>query len=332
MNPAAFIISDTPRFSILNIGLGANFDLYNYYNIYNTLSANSNDLASLTPDQWKKIMNLSANISLTGPLTIGYIWDGIGILLYDNALVSMITRQDLGIPVINFGTYLDIGALVGFGFKIPMPVFMGKFTKAYGGISIKYINRFKYENPRLSLLELLDVGTGLMSFQKGFLWGQAIGSDVGFLVRAEEWSYGFVVRDWFTTQFSWNEYSADFKQINTNALPTTSFSPALDLGGSYRIKTILPQYYISDLTFYLDLANSIDFTENYLLKIRFGTEISLFNFLKLRGGIYKGYPTIGVGVVTSFLTINAAYYTEEYGDFPGSMPQQNYTLELHFIL
>jgi hypothetical protein len=152
-------------------------------------------------------------------------------------------------------------------------------------------------------------------------------------VKSEDLSLGLVCRDWYGTQFSWREYSVNFQQINDPAgTQPTYWAPELDAGSSYRIKSILPQYFISDLTLYFDLDNITDFTEDFFLMTRIGAEITVFNFLKLRAGIYEGYPTAGFGLVFPVFTINAAYYTEELGELPGTIPEQNFVLEVDIIL
>ena len=332
MNPAAFAIPENARISILKTGVTLNYDLYNYYSLYNYLANHNNDLSSLSSSQWKTLLNLNANIGLSGPLAVGYIWQGIGFLIYDDFLTSALVKQGPGLPYVDFGSYYDTTFLAGFGFKIPSPEFFGKFISSYAGITVKYINRLKYENPRMSLLETFDTFSGIVNFNKGFLWGQAIGSDVGYMVKGESWTGGFVIRDWFTTQFSWNEYDYKFNQIPTTNIPSTYFYPSFDIGGSYRFNNFAENLNILGPTLYFDLVNIFDFSENYFLKVRFGVELAMFNFLRLRAGIYKGYPTAGFGLVFPFININAAYYTEELGDTPGSIPQQNYVLDFHFIL
>jgi hypothetical protein len=333
MNPAAFALSEKPRFFFLKTGVSGNFGIYNFYDIYSALSKNNNDFTQLSSAQWKKLMNLDVHIGLSGPLSLGYMWEGIGILLYNDFSTSAIVQQTSGLPYVDFGSYLDIGILIGFGFKIPLLIDLGKFSSLYGGITIKYINRLKYENQRMSVLELFDSTLGLMNFKKGLLWGQAIGSDLGLLLKSERWAFGIVLRDWFTTPFGWQEYNLNFQPIASNPpLSATYYMPSLDIGFSYKIKNVLPQYSISDLTLYFDLANVFDFTENFFLKTRLGAEIFAFKFLTLRAGLYKGYLTAGFGINTGFMTINAAYFTEEHGGLPGSKPEEIYTIETQFII
>lgn len=331
MNPATFAVNEKGTFSILKLGAFANYDLLNYFGLYNAMQAAGNDITKLSPDQLKQLFSLSANVGITGPLGFGYISDNMGLLLYDNFMSTATVHQGPGLPFVDFGTYLEFGFTVGYGFKIPVPVFLGKMTRAYGGITVKYLNRFKYENRRMSVLEMMDSVDSLLSFKKGFLWGQAIGSDLGLLVKDESLAFGLVVRDWFKTQFSWTEYTAEFQMLGSTNAPTY-FSPSCDLGVSYRIRNVISRYMISDLTFSFDIVNAFDFTEYYFLKLRVGLEFSAFGFIRVRTGIYKGYPTVGLGLVFPIVTINAAYYTEELGELPGNIPQSVVVAEIQFII
>jgi len=334
MNPAAFALYKDLTVSLLKIGASINYDWYQFYTIYDTLSRSGGDLSALSSEQWKTLLNLRAMVGVTGPLAIGYIYDSIGFLLYNDILTSMVVKQSPGLPYVDFGSYMDVGCLTGFGFEFPLPVFLGKFIKGYGGLSIKFINRFKVEDHRMSIIEAYDMGLSLLSFQKGFLLGQAIGSDFGFMIKSEDWAFGLVLRDWFNTSFFWREYDANFKPIenSTNKYEPTYWGFQMDIGGSYTLHDVLPNYFISDLSFYMDLANITEWSENFFLKVRIGAETTMFTFLKIRGGIYKGYPTAGLGFVLPFVTINIAYFTEELGPLPGSLPQQNLALDVQIIL
>ena len=50
---------------------------------------------------------------------------------------------------------------------------------------------------------------------------------------------------------------------------------------------------------------------------KIGAEFSLFNFLKVRGGLNSGYFTLGGSVNLGFITIDAAYFWEELGVVAG---------------
>lgn len=332
MNPAAFALYDDLMVSILRAGVSANYDLYNYYNIYNTLSRNGQNFAALSPAQWNSLVNAKAELGAVGPLAVGFLWQGVGILFYNEMQTSLAAKQDAGLPYFDYDSYLDFTCLAGCGFKIPIPVFLGKFTEVYAGISVKYINRIEYQDPRMSLLEAYDTALSFADFSRGFDWGQAIGSDAGLLLKSEDLALGLVIRDWFGTQFSWREYSFNGQPVDSPTnVPSTYWSPELDAGSSYRIKSVLPKYLLGDLTFYFDLDNIADFTQDFFLKVRMGAELDAFSFLKLRAGIYEGYPTAGFGLVFPVITVNFAYYTQELGELPGSEPEQEFILEMDVI-
>ncbi len=182
MNPAAFALYKDLTVSLLKVGASINYDWYQCYTIFDTLSSHGGDLSALSSEQWKALLNLRAMVGITGPLAVGYIYEGIGFLLYNDILTSMVVKQSPGLPYVDFGSYMDVGCLTGVGFEFPLPVFLGKFVKGYGGLSIKFINRFKVEDHRMSIIEAYDMGMSLLSFKKGFLMGQAIGSDFGFMI------------------------------------------------------------------------------------------------------------------------------------------------------
>jgi hypothetical protein len=169
MNPAAFALHDDLMVSLLRAGISANYDLYNYYNIYNFLSQNGNDFTQLNSQQWQQIINARAELGAEGPLAAGFLWQGAGILFYNDMQTTLAAEQNPGLPYFNFDSYFDFNIIAGYGFKIPIPVFLGKFTAVYCGLSVKYINRLEYSDPRMSLLSAYDAEISFVNFQRGFM-------------------------------------------------------------------------------------------------------------------------------------------------------------------
>jgi hypothetical protein len=106
----------------------------------------------------------------------------------------------------------------------------------------------------------------------------------------------------------------------------------VDIGSSYTIKSVLPRYFISDLKLYLDLDDIFNFNQDFFLKPRIGAEISVLSFIRLRGGFYEGYPTAGFGLVFPVITINFAFYTQELGELPGTIPETILKLEIDITI
>ncbi len=329
-NPALLGTRDYKAFSILQAGVTANWDLYEFYQIYNTLGP-STDTSALTPAQWQTLVNLKAHVALGGPLALGYVGNGLGIMLYDDFDTSMVFHQSAGLPYVDFATIVDIGFKAGYGFELPFPLFLGKFGRFYGGFTVTYLNRVKYEDPRMSIAEAFDLGMNIGNFSQGLYMGQNISSDLGFLVKLQYINIGVTVKNWLSTGFKWSEYDANFQKITGGASISNSyFKPSLDLGMSFnlgkRAKSLM------ELTLSADVINALDFSENYFLKLRMGAEMRLLRILVARAGFYKGYPTLGLSLDLPLIKVNAAYYTEELGALPGSLPEQNLTLEIGLVI
>ncbi len=329
-NPALLGVHDYRAFSILQTGVTANYDLYNFYQIYNSIQP-PNSISNLTTEQWQQLLNLNVTLGLSGPLTLGYVGNGLGLLLYNDMETSLIFQQGPGLPYVDFYTAIDVGFKAGYGFELPFPLFLGKYGRFYGGFTITYLNRIKYEDSRMSILEAFDLGVGISSFDKGLYMAQNISSDLGFLLKFQYLNIGVTVKNWLTTGFNWTEYDASFAKVTNNgSISNSSFRPSLDLGVSFNLgkKKRSPL----ELSLSADFINALDFSENVFLKLRMGAEIRLIRILVARAGIYKGYPTLGVGLELPLIKINAAYFTEELGLMPGSLPQQRVTLDIALII
>ncbi|MGC8766040.1 MAG: hypothetical protein ACP5QT_09195 [Brevinematia bacterium] len=329
MNPASFGVTSKSYFSFVRNGIRFNYDLYEYYTIYEKMRGNT-DIYAILPEIAPILSKLNVCAGVNGPLAFGYMTEGIGFLIYNDFNTSLSSHFSGILPYLDASIYSDLVFLSGFGKKFDIPFYFGKNVTTYAGINVKYINRLKYQNPHLSLLEAFDLFAS--GFKEGFLWGQAIGSDLGILFKGEYICVGFVVKNWFNTYFSWSAYDTNFQYISNRTIEPTYYPASFNLGLSYRLKNFFLKYGIKDWTFYFDLSDAFYFEENYLLKLKFGTEVTFLSILKARAGLYKGYPTLGFGIEIPFLHINFAYYTEELSKLPGYKPQQNFLLEFHALL
>ncbi len=67
----------------------------------------------------------------------------------------------------------------------------------------------------------------------------------------------------------------------------------------------------------LALFSSSDILTDLLTSLHAGAQIRILNFLNIRGGLNKGWYSVGAGLDLSFLEIDAAIFTEELGAYPG---------------
>ncbi|MFN3659898.1 MAG: hypothetical protein ACK4TN_01520, partial [Brevinematales bacterium] len=162
MNPAVYALTGERKFLLGSMGGGANFSLLDIYEVYNQLSTNSNDIGSLTPEQWKKLSSLSLYTSLIGPFYLGYMGDRVGIVLFNDFRTFVKQKVSPILPYFEWASYLDVGLQMGAGFGLPDVGWLPRQARLYGGVSIKLLNRVMYEKERLSLLELMDKVNAIM--------------------------------------------------------------------------------------------------------------------------------------------------------------------------
>ncbi len=103
-----------------------------------------------------------------------------------------------------------------------------------------------------------------------------------------------------------------------------NFTPKvdLDLGIGYEGKlSIIGFKAAADFVDLISLVRELDggySAKNVLLNhTKAGAEISLFDMIKVRGGINSGYLTLGGSFNIGIITVDTAYYWEELGSFAG---------------
>ncbi|MGC8764892.1 MAG: hypothetical protein ACP5QT_03310 [Brevinematia bacterium] len=345
MKPASVgITPDYWKIIILDMGFSFNNDMVKLANILSRImeeskSGQSEDTFSDIP--WEEVVKLKANFGITGPISMGYIGQGFTFYLYDSLQTAFGLVPYVGMPYIDALVFWDIGLVAGYSRKLPEE-WMG-FAEPVGideislGFLIKWIHRIKFQDERLNFLSAADTFMAMMqgSTNKGIDYANAFGLDLGTLIKWNEigigdMALGIALKDLFLP-FSWNRYNLEFqkmKSLDTN----TAFSPSFDIGVSY----VFTENYVEGIwnfifykpAFYFDIVNCFDFSESFFNKLRLGAETKLFKFLALRLGLNKGYFAWGLGIDIPVLKVDFAYYTEEFGSYPGSNPQEIYVINI----
>lgn len=109
----------------------------------------------------------------------------------------------------------------------------------------------------------------------------------------------------------------------------------LDLGIGYEGKlSIIGFKAAADFVDLISLVRELDggySAKNVLLNhTKAGAEISLFDMIKVRGGINSGYLTLGGSFNIGIITVDTAYYWEELGSFAGHNPLDCMTIRFNF--
>ena len=108
----------------------------------------------------------------------------------------------------------------------------------------------------------------------------------------------------------------------------------LDLGIGYEGKLSIIGFKAAvDFVDLISLVGELDgrySAKNVLLNhTKAGAEISLFDMIKVRGGINSGYLTLGGSFNIGIITVDTAYYWEELGSFAGHNPLDCMTIRFN---
>ncbi|MCD4814177.1 OmpA family protein [bacterium] len=194
----------------------------------------------------------------------------------------------------------------GWGWDIP------KFGYLAGGFTIKATQLIRSYEENRNVLDMDDIETEQ-------LWGG--GLDIGMLYQpTDEISVALVVADIYTRMLD-EVMVPNFKlgfayepwYLNFEDLATVLAVDVVELNwqGDNEWKNTANN------------ATAINFS-----KFRVGVEFLLSGLVALRGGLYQGYPTAGISLVTSFINVDWAYYGKELGSYPGQSPEWNHQLSI----
>jgi hypothetical protein len=145
--------------------------------------------------------------------------------------------------------------------------------------------------------------------------GAALALDTGALLDIGDFSIGISIRDVFDTRFAMSQYrfGSWVETASTSGIPNNSRSTmnyrlpmTIRFGVGYKPERPFARIVPS---LHGDVDDVMGFLRNPLSPlhyIRLGSELSLFNTLKIRGGFDKGAITAGLGLRIFFFDLNAA--------------------------
>ena len=169
----------------------------------------------------------------------------------------------------------------------------------------------------------LAVGYGMpldfaVSLKYYGLSATAVLTDVN-LFGLGEYKYGILVPSDEMTSTSATTF---VKNLDKEYVFTFEPKMDLDLGVGYEGKLSIIGFKAAvDFVDLISLVRELDggySAKNVLLNhTKAGAEISLFDMIKVRGGINSGYLTLGGSFNIGIITVDTAYYWEELGSFAG---------------
>lgn len=241
----------------------------------------------------------AGSFPLTGPDS--KFWFGVG--LYNQLDAGVKMNAGLLVPTIDFWAVADAQLVFPVAYRIPrLPLKLP--GDAIAGVNVKILNRYKFEENRMSILAFED-----FDIQNDLKKGSGYGWDWGLLYNySEKFKFSFVLKDFLSSRISYDDDSSEVIKCQVS------------LGTSYQLnKMILLAADVRDIKLD-DIGKATMFTKLYM-----GGELNLLKILMLRGGFYQGYPSFGFGLLGF---INYAFYGRELSSYPGSIPEWNHVISL----
>ncbi|MFN4245701.1 MAG: hypothetical protein ACK4F9_06090 [Brevinematia bacterium] len=279
---------------------------------------------NLLNDPYGVFLNSEPEIALLGPILVGYVGNGIGILLFNDFFSSLDVRQAPGIPYVDLKTFAEVGITFGFGTYFDIL----KFYTLHVGLSFSYSKRYK--SPFFygaSVLEVVNyyekVRNGIYEYDVGdSVWG-----DIGFILDdGGYFRYALTINDFFGRTFYWNRFSySNGKEVFKDYSYVSYIFPSVSLGIIFHLEKIpyIPTFLISDFMVELNLVDVFNFGELWFKKVKLGSEVSILRIIKLRGGANQGYLTFGLGIDLKYVVVDIGVSQYEKGFLPGHQAIQN---------
>jgi hypothetical protein len=170
--------------------------------------------------------------------------------------------------------------------------------------------------------------------------GFGLALDVGATLELGSLAFGLSIRDIAPPFPVWNGTASDLvtsvdengslpEQTEENTTKVT-FVPNVTVGLSWAPR-LLPG--ILEPAVYFELQDPISVAKNWdgagsmLNLLHVGTEIKLLSMVSLRGGLNRGWLSVGAGFKLLFIDVNGAIFTEELGAVAGDRPRSGIALQ-----
>jgi hypothetical protein len=251
-----------------------------------------------------------------GPLSLGYTANGLGFGIWDRV-------HGEGKVV---GTYIDASLLadliLNFGMSFNI-LSMGNHEVEAGFV----VKPFLRAKAGLDLTALDIFAGGFDSIMEEFNVPLIVGAgfDLGFMYRFHrDLAVGLTIDDVFTGGGRVATLYGDDDGVSSYRVPAT-----LNMGVAYTLQPI-PWLGLAFMLDYRDVTNLFfidDYTKkNPILNLAFGTEVSIYQFFKLRFGLNEMLPAVGIGFEAGAFHFDAAMYGKELSNEPGGFSTYGLTL------
>lgn len=306
--------------SVASFGLSSNFPTL--LSFIEDHQEDFQDFESLTVEQQEEFYKDSEEFDnqwfgLQALPYVGMAFRNFGFGVYSVTQTDIKLDQGVFVPAVAGRGYSDVvfGAGWGRGFN-----FMDKYMQA--GVTVKYISRRSLEQTRFtaedlqSTTDVVNTITGELEesvSSLGFDLGSAItlGKPIKPKSNVGTVDLAFVIQDLF---------------VDLDG----AVDPLFKLGAMYHVP-IAGNALINRFDVGAELADfgnreGVDFFQ----RVNMGAELSLLHLFRLRGGFHQGYPTFGLGLNLSIVSVDYASFAREMGSYPGQREERIHRIQVSF--
>jgi hypothetical protein len=255
---------------------------------------------------------LPIGMDIRGPLSAGYIANGLGFGLFSRVFVD---ARIIGTDIDATG-YVDMMVPFGMSFNV---LRLQDHELAAGFVLKPFVRAIT--DTELSALDFVSGGD--VSIAVPLLAG--LGSDLGLLYRFKrDLAAGLTLGDLYT----FGAKMGDIAGTSTDEVYRVPLS--LNLGAAYTFRLAnfweaapraLQSAYVAAMVDWRSMNNIFTWNDrlhrNPILDLGMGAEFGFFNFLKFRVGLRDMLPMIGLGLEPRVFKFNVALYGKELGNEPG---------------
>lgn len=328
-NPAGLVVAK-PEFSAARLDLGLSGPVFDIANILISSTDVMTDIVNLLIASGYKMY---AGADLSGPLSLGYVGEGLGFGVFNRTRVLINASSVSNIKVSLAEEILING---GYAFRIPT----GERSALDLGLVAKGFIRgsFLLDGGILEFSSLLTNPMAILG--ENFVLTTGIGVDAGLRWNyAETFAVGLACRDAYSPAFI-STYSnlTSFISNPSTALVSTDTGlvpPDLSLGLMFRPKIKFLEKVFDEVTFLLDYDDILDLFKplprNAILNLDAGIELKVLQILAIRLGFREALPQAGVDFDLDALHIGVSAWGDELGYEPGQRSVYNIAFAFDFV-
>jgi|ADurb_Gel_03_Slu_FD_contig_71_937571_length_2242_multi_2_in_0_out_0_2 hypothetical protein len=294
-------------------------------------TASDSDILSWAGDWIVKNNGFGAGLSIGGGW-VGKKGIAIGVVAASDEIAA--GNSLLGAKLVSA---TELNGIIGYAypFKLgPVTLKVGADGRAFYRVQSSPITGWPFSEILNDVLAE-DVDLSSIASSLNFYGGYGFAADAGLVLGLGPVMLGFSVRD-LGLEFKVGSFTGqDLIDKNVSALPiagttTAALTPAYAAGLGIRLfenQKFEPSIY-AELEDPQELFSSSDIVASALGSLHAGAQVRVLRFLTIRGGLNKGWYSIGAGLDLSFLEIDAAVFTEETSIYPGDKGRSGFSMQV----